>query len=62
MNNETEKLCEAAGTLARFLGLKPDEPELPLLVEQMRLAEIMAAKFVDFSLPDDAEPASLFAP
>lgn len=53
---------DAAEALARMLGLRLDASETPKIVDQLRLAADMAAKFADFPMPNDAEPAPVFTP
>jgi Protein of unknown function (DUF4089) len=59
---EDANLVHAVASLARLSGLQPDEAELALIADQLRLAAEMAAKVVDFPLPDEAEPAPVFTP
>ncbi len=49
-------------TAARFLGLKLSDDSRPMVIVHLRIASQLARNLMDFPLPDESEPAPVYAP
>ena len=62
MNDEKPDVEAIVDAMGRMLGIQMNEESRAATILHLDIAFRLASTFVDFPLPDEAEPATVYAP